>query len=213
MFVPIERDVYAWKVPDAEFGELMQGHVHLLEDGFILTDPPLMPDLTERLGVFGKCHAVIVLSHSHKRGSALASRMLDAPLYYPEFASSEGDIGLGVEPIYYKDGDILPGKLKTSEIKTEIGIFMEHPVHEMCLVDRKKRVFIADVCHGMRDGTLALAPEDIFPGYSEEQVKASFNALVKAVPSDVKSGFFGHGDDISVTFSARIHDRKAELKL
>ncbi len=210
MFIPSEKDVYSWKVPDAEFGELMQGHVYLENEGYVIIDPPLMPDLLDRLQVFGKCLGVIVLGPSHKRGSGLASSILQAPLFVPGFASSFFEPQPANLKIY-NEGDLLPGKLKAVELETEIGIFGEHRVHEMALIDGKDRAFIGDVCHGYHHGNLALAPEDIFPGYTEEQVKASLKAILEKIPVNIRSGFFGHGDDLVNNFGKEIERRKAEL--
>lgn len=212
MFVPSERDVYSWKVPDAEFGELMQGHLYLMQDEYLLIDPPLMPDLLEKLQVFGKCAGVVMLGPSHKRGVGLASAILQAPLNVPEFAS---DI-FSPEPANlktYKEGDVLPGGLKAVELQTDMGIFGEHKVHEMALLDGKGRVFIGDICHGYNGGELALAPEDIFPGYTDDQVKSSLRAIVEKIPGNIKSGFFGHGDDIIGSFGSEIERRKKEFNL
>lgn len=210
MFIPSQRDVYSWKVPDSEFGELMQGHVYLMPGEYVIIDPPLMPDLLEKLQVFGKCAGVIILGPSHKRGAGLASAILQAPLYVPDFAAGT----FSPEPAslnMYKEGDTLPGNLKAVELETDIGIFGEHKVHEMALLDGKGRVFIGDICHGMKNGDLALAPEDIFPGYSEEQVKSSLKAVLAKIPIGIKSGFFGHGDDLSGTLGKELEKRKSEL--
>lgn len=213
MFIPIEKDVYAWNVPDAEFGELMQGHICLQKDSYVLIDPPLMPDLLERSGAFGKCLGVIILSPSHKRGGIFASRMLGTSFYFPRFASSQPGAPSEMDNlIQYEAGHELPGDLHALEIKTDIGIFGDHRVHEMALVDRKSRIFIADVCHGTRFGKLALAPEDILPSYRDEQVKSSMNAILKAVPRGIVSGFFGHGKDITGDFSDLLKEREDELK-
>lgn len=212
MFIPSEKDVYSWKVPDAEFGELMQGHVYLLDNGYVIVDPPLMPNLLDRLQIFGKCLGVIVLGPSHKRGSGLASSILQAPLYVPDFASSSFDPQPANLEVY-KEGDTLLGNLKAVELQTEIGIFGEHKVHEMALIAGNHRAFIGDVCHGYNNGKLALAPEDIFPGYTEEQAKASLKAILEKIPASIKSGFFGHGDDLVNSFGKELERRKAELGL
>ena len=210
MFKPIEKDVYAWEVPDAEFGEMMNGHLYIQKDGYVLIDPPLMPGLLQSLGVFGKCNGVILLSGSHKRGSAMASNALGTTLYVPEFAASQIQ-GKNVKP--YKDGDIIAGDLKAVEIKSEIGIFGDHPIHEMALLDSHKRIFICDVCYGSPSGTLNLAPEGVIPGNVKEQAQASLTALLKALPFGVNTAFFGHGADMKGEFSKQVEARKMEFKL
>lgn len=190
----------------------MQGHLYLIQDEYLLIDPPLMPDLLEKLQVFGKCAGVIMLGPSHKRGVGLASAVLQAPLYVPKFASGV----FSPEPANlktYNEGDILPGGLKAVELQTDMGIFGDHKVHEMALLDGKGRAFIGDVCHGHNKGELALAPEDIFPGYTEEQVKSSLRAILAKIPLDIKSGFFGHGDDLVGSFGSEIGRRKEQFKL
>lgn len=212
MFIPSEKDVYSWKVPDSEYGEIMNGHIYLMKGEYVIIDPPLKPDILEKLQVFGKCLGVIVLGQSHKRGSGLASAILQAPLYVPEFSSGI----FNPEPANlktYKEGDVLPGNLKAVEIETDKGIFGEHKVHEMALLDQNNRAFIADICHGFGLGKLALAPEDIFPGYTEEQVKSSFKALAAKIPSKIITGFFGHGIDLVGNFGEEIERRKLELGL
>lgn len=210
MFIPSEKDVYSWKVPDSEFGEMMNGHVYLLGGEYLIVDPPLKPDLLEKLQVFGKCLGVVILGQSHKRGASLASAILQAPLFVPEFSAAT----FNPEPSNlkkYKDGDKLPGNLKAIELQTDKGIFGDHKVHEMALLDGNSRVFISDVCHGFDHGKLALAPEDIFPSYTEEQIKSSLNALLTRIPTTVKTGFFGHGEDLVGTFGSEIQRRKEEL--
>lgn len=212
MFMPSERDVYGWKVPDAEFGELMQGHVYMFQGEYLLIDPPLMPEILEKLQFFGKCAGVVLLGSSHKRGSGMASAVLQAPLYVPEFAK---DI-FSPEPAnlkYYKENDKLPGGLKAVEIQTDQGIFGEHKVHEMALLDGHGRAFIGDVCHGYNHGELALAPEDIIPGYTEDQVKSSLRALLSKIPNGTRTGFFGHGDDLVGSFGSELERRKKEFNL
>lgn len=214
MFRPEFKDVFSWEVPDAEFGELMQGHMLVNGDSYVLIDPPLMPELLEKTRISGTCSGVIVLGASHKRGGFMASRLLDTRLYFPKYAAEAlGDVASTDIARLYSDGDSLPEGLKAVEIKTEIGIFGEHPVHEMVLLDEKGRAFIGDVCHGTPDGRLELAPEGIFPGYTQDQVKASLKALLSAVPLDSGAGFFGHGRDLLQNFGALISKRKEELKL
>ncbi len=210
MFKPVEKDVYTWSVPDAEFGEMMNGHLFIQDDGYALIDPPLMPDLLNSLGVFGKCKAVILLSGSHKRGSFMASGMLGAPLYVPEFAAVNFNLP-NAKP--YKNGDNILGELHAIEIKSEIGVFGEHPIHEMVLVDSKKRAFISDVCYGHPSGRLNFAPEEVIPGHSPEQVRASIGALIRALPSGINTAFFGHGTDIKGEFSKQVELRRKEFNL
>lgn len=210
MFKPVERDVYVWTVPDSEFGEMMNGHLYIQDDGYALVDPPLMPDLLQSLGVFGKCNGIVLLSGSHKRGAMLASQVLAAPLYIPEFAAQQVQ---APNATLYKKGDKVAGDLTALELSTEIGIFGEHKIHEMALVDGKNRLFISDVCHGLPDGKLNFAPEGIFPGYTQEQVKAAVNALARVMPNGVHTAFFGHGADMKNGFAEQVEARKKELNL
>ncbi len=210
MFKPVERDVYAWTVPDAEFGELMNGHLYFQNDGYVLIDPPLAPGILQSLGVFGKCNGVIILSGSHKRGSVMASGVLGAPLYVPEFAAQQIQ-GQSVKT--YRNGDRIAGDLQAIEIKTDIGVFGEHPIHEMALLDSKNRLFISDVCYSQQAGKLDFAPEGVIPGHTTEQVKASVSALSKVLPLGVNTAFFGHGTDMKNDFSKHVVERKKEFNL
>lgn len=210
MFIPSQKDVFSWKVPDPEFGEIMNGHLFIRPEGYLIMDPPMMPELLDKLRTFGKCLAVVTLSPSHLRGSGFASSILQAPSYVPEFATAALNSN-SPNVVSYKEGDELPGGLKAVEIQTGIGIFGEHKVREMALLDNEGRVFIGDICHGYEKGQLALAPEDIFPGYTEMQVKSSLKAILEKVPVDIKTGFFGHGDDLVGTFGQELQKRKNEL--
>ena len=210
MFKPIERDVYSWEVPDAEFGEMMNGHLYIQDDGFVLIDPPLMPGLLQGLGVFGKCDGVILLSGSHKRGSVMASNALGTILYVPEFAAGQIQ-GKNVKS--YKDGEKLAGDFKAIELETKIGVFGDHPIHEMALLDSKNRIFICDACYGQPGGSLSIAPEGIIPGNTRQQALASLKAIVKVLPTGVNTAFFGHGTDIKGEFSKQVETRKKEFNL
>lgn len=210
MFKPIEKDVYSWSVPDAEFGEIMNGHLLLQNDGYVLIDPPLMPELLQSLSAFGKCNGVILLSGSHKRGSVMAAGVLGATLFVPEFAVS----GFPMNNVkVYRNGDRIAGGLEAVEIKSEIGVFGEHPIHEMALLDSGKRIFISDVCYGQPSGKLNFAPEEMIPGHSEEQVKASVSALLKALPPGVNTALFGHGTDMKDGFHKQVEARRKEFGL
>lgn len=210
MFKPVERDVFAWSVPDPEFGEMMNGHLYIQNDGYVLIDPPLMPDLLQSLSVFGKCNGVVILSGSHKRGSVMASNALGTSLYVPEFAAQQIQ-GHNVKA--YRNGDKIAGDLQAIEVKTDMGVFGEHPIHEMALLDSKKRLFVSDVCYGQPSGKLNFAPEEIIPGNTGEQVKASITALSKALPNGVNTAFFGHGTDMKKEFSIQVEARKKDFNL
>ena len=188
----------------------MNGHLFFQNDGYALIDPPLMPDLLNSLVVLGKCKGVILLSGTHKRGSVMASGVLGAPLYVPEFASEDFKMP-NTKP--YKNGDKVLGELQALEIMSEIGVFGEHPIHEMVLVDSKKRAFISDVCYGHPSGRLNFAPEEVIPGHSPEQVKASIGALIKVLPSGIDTAFFGHGVDIKGGFSKQVELRRKDFSL
>lgn len=210
MFKPVERDVFVWTVPDAEFGELMNGHLYIQNDGYVLIDPPLMPELLQSLEAFGKCNGVILLSASHKRGSIMASGMLGATLCVPEFAMGQIQAP-GARA--YRNGDRIAGDLEALELQTDVGVFGEHKLHEMVLLDSKKRAFISDACYGQPSGKLNFAPEEVIPGHTEEQVKASASAIMRTIPNGVDTAFFGHGTDMKSGFSKQVEIRKKELNL
>lgn len=211
MFKPSDRDVFSWSVPDAEFGEMMNGHILLLNDGYVLVDPPMAPDLVEDLSVFGKCLGIISLGPAHKRGAMTLASMLKTNLFVPDFAVDA--FGGSSETVKsYGNGSSLPGNLKAMELQTKIGIFGDHKIHEMALTDEKNRAFVADACYAF-DGKMNVAPEGIMPNFSHEQASASFGEVYHKLGSKMTHGFFGHGVDLKGNFGAEIERRKKEFTL
>ena len=208
MFRPIEKDAFAWNVPDAEFGEIMVGHVLVGDNGYVIIDPPMMPGLVDSLRVFGDCLAVIILTPTHKRGGSIAAVQLSAPHYFPGFASESYPAHIEVPgKVFYNPGDLLPLNLKVMEIQTGGPVFGDHPMHEMALMDETGRAFFADICHGSGREKLEIGPEGVIPGHTDEQISNGLEALAKAVPPTAVTGFFGHGDDLVGNFGKLLSDR------
>lgn len=211
MFLPVTKNVYRWETPDPEHGEMMVGHVLLENDGYVLIDPPMVPNLLSGLSALGECKGVIVTSLNHSRGGSTLSAITKSNYYVPKHQEEQlKNQGSTSNVVFYDENTELPSGLTSVRCRTEIPVFNGFHIDEMVLLS-SAGAFVGDAAHGMQSSRLAFAPEDIIPDPDMEAAKASLKALEKAVGGNKDTAFFGHGFDVVSTFGHNLNQRKKEL--
>ncbi|NMP23710.1 MBL fold metallo-hydrolase [Sulfobacillus harzensis] len=199
-----------WTTPDPEEELMMVGHVMKADDGLVLVDPPVIPDLPRVLASVGAVRAIILTTHDHTRGSRYLSDLFSCPLYAPVHADrGRLQVGRVEKPVWYEDGTHLPGGLVARRIVVTVPD--DRPYMDEMSLERSDVLFVGDLLAGTLGGTLAVCPEQ-FPGVRqvEEKGRAVAGALLASISSPPRLVLAGHGWPFSGNWQAELTKRISE---
>ncbi|HBQ96582.1 MAG TPA: hypothetical protein DD856_17625, partial [Sulfobacillus sp.] len=109
MFTPVAHHIWRWLTPDPEDHWMMVGPLIQGNQGVVLIDPPMRPDLPATLQALGGVLAIILTTHDHTRGARYLGQTFRAPIYVPAQASRTNLIRAGINnPVFYDETTPLP---------------------------------------------------------------------------------------------------------
>lgn len=165
MFTTVNRNILRWGTPDPEGDWMMFGHLLMGDEGLLLIDPPLVPDLLKMINRLGRIDAVMLTTLDHTRGARYIAEKTGADLYIPDLMHSKAfdpdeilrQKGIknfskyGEEKVY----GISPLRVT---VEAESGHDMPY-MDEFALLTGSGYLIVGDIAIGTPNGHISVAPE------------------------------------------------------
>ncbi|MCL5015421.1 MAG: MBL fold metallo-hydrolase [Firmicutes bacterium] len=217
MFTPVAHHIWRWLTPDPEDHWMMVGHLIQGNQGVVLIDPPMRPDLPATLQALGGVLAIILTTHDHTRGARYLGQTFRAPIYVPAQASRTNLIRAGINnPVFYDETTPLPLDLRAVRCTVALPLWQSETdpyVDEMMLVLPGGMVATGDLVMGSENGTLLACPEGFNDPADKDKVKASLAVFASRLPKDSTTLLASHGSDIIRDLPELIYTRQRDFGL